>query len=125
MLCGYCGNGFEPRKQGRRQLFCPGGKCRRAAETKDRRRGRAMRERHQNGRPVDFETARKEPDFQRRVAEILAWAEAQHPATLEAWGIKIEKQADNEGAEMVTRETAAVHSFSPPPALPAGGRCSL
>jgi hypothetical protein len=52
-----------------------------------------MRERRQNGRPVDFETARKDPEFQRQVAEILAWAEAQHPATPEAWGIEIEKQA--------------------------------
>jgi len=94
MLCGYCENEFEPRKQGRRQIFCPGGKCRRAAETKDRRHGRAIRERHQKGRPVDFEEARQDPEFQKKVAEVLAWAEAQHPATPEAWGIAVEKQAD-------------------------------
>jgi hypothetical protein len=92
MLCGYCGNEFEPRKQGRRQIFCPGGKCRRAAETKDRRHGRAIRERHQKGRPVDFEEARQDPEFQRKVAEVLAWAEAQHPATPEAWGFNADRE---------------------------------
>jgi len=70
------------------------------------RGAKALRRRKE--RPVDFEEARQDPEFQRQVAEILAWAEGQHPATPEAWGMPVEKQADNEGAEMVTRETAAV-----------------
>ena len=100
MLCGYCGNAFEPRKQGRRQIYYPGGRCRRAAETRDKQRGRAIRERLQKQRPVDFDEARQDPEFQKKVAEILAWAEAQHPATHEALGIGVEKQADRaDGAD--------------------------
>jgi len=93
VTCDHCKNEFEPRRQGRRQRFCPGGKCRRANDTEARRLGvRALRRRKEP--PVDFEEARQDPEFQKKVAEILAWAEAQHPATPEAWGIKIENQAD-------------------------------
>lgn len=39
-FCRFCGNEFEPRKQGRPQEHCPGGKCRRAAEAEARKLGR-------------------------------------------------------------------------------------
>jgi hypothetical protein len=99
VTCDYDKKEFEPRRQGRRQRFCPGGKCRKAFYAEARRKGaNALRRRSE--RPVDLEEARQDPAFQRKVAEVLAWAEAQHPATPEAWGIKIEKQADGaDGAD--------------------------
>jgi hypothetical protein len=94
VTCDHCKKQFEPRRQGRQQRFCPGGGCRKAFQLEARRIG-AKTLRRRKGRPIDFEEARKDPEFQRQVAEVLAWAEAQHPATPEAWGIEIEKQADS------------------------------
>jgi len=42
VICDHCKKEFEPRRQGRRQRFCPGGKCRRANDTKARRLGVKM-----------------------------------------------------------------------------------
>lgn len=99
VTCDYCKSDIETRKSGKPQRFCSGGRCRKAFYAEARRDGaKALRRRKE--RPVDFEDARKDPEFQKKVAEILAWAEAHHPATPEAWGIKIEKQADgSDGAD--------------------------
>ena len=63
MTCGYCKKEFEPRKSGKAQQFCPGGKCRRANDTEARRLGVKML-RRRNERPLDFEEARQDPEFQ-------------------------------------------------------------
>lgn len=39
MICDYCESGFEPRKSGKPQKFCPGGDCRRIFYAEARRRG--------------------------------------------------------------------------------------
>jgi hypothetical protein len=98
--CDHCYEPFDPRRSGGSdQRFCPGGGCRRAFHTEARRKGaKALRRRKEP--PVDFEEARKDPEFQRKVAEVLAWAEAQHPATPEALEMEAEKQADRaDGAD--------------------------
>lgn len=89
MTCEHCGKEFEPRKSGRPQRHCPGGECYEAKRAEDRRLGRELRRRLAASRPAprDFDDARQEPEFQKGVDEILAWAEDQRPATLEAWGI--------------------------------------
>lgn len=40
--CKHCEAGFERRASGRRQDFCPGGKCRRAHDAEARRLGRQV-----------------------------------------------------------------------------------
>jgi hypothetical protein len=55
------------------------------------------------------------------VAEILAWAEAQHPATPEAWGLKVPGRAAE--TSPAARESADLNGSEHPegltPPLPA------
>jgi hypothetical protein len=89
MTCDYCSQEFEPRRSGGSpERFCPGGLCRKAFHAEARRVGAKTLQRR-NGRRPDFGEERLKPEFRREVAEILAWAEAQHPATPEAWGLTV------------------------------------
>ena len=59
-----------------------------------RRRGARTLKRRDIHRP-GFEEWRQRLELKRGVAEILAWAEAQHPATPEAWGVgRVVRRAD-------------------------------
>lgn len=95
MKCEQCGTEFEARKSGRPQRTCPGGKCYEALRSEERHLGRVVRSRARSkvhARHADFEEERYKPEFQAKVAEILAWAEAQHPATPEAWGLEVKER---------------------------------
>lgn len=105
--CDHCKEEFEPRKQGRRQRFCPGGECRKANERERWRAGtRALNRRT---RP-NFEDERRKPEFQKGVAEILAWAEAQHPATPEAWRVTVGREMKAACAMETDNEAQALNT---------------
>lgn len=87
MVCKNCKGEIPAKLKGRgrkRTDFCQAarkgewhGKAYRAGSRALRRKGQE--------RPM-FETEILRPENQARIAEALAWAEAKHPATPEAWG---------------------------------------
>ena len=82
--CG-CGREIKPSRGSRRRFYSTA--CRLAYHRDARRVGdKLLRSRARRARPL-FEIEIARPENQAKIAEALAWAEAEHPATPEAWGI--------------------------------------
>ena len=89
MTCGFCESELTDRTRGRGrqpERFCSGGECRKQHYLRARRVGDASLKRKKRRKRPLFEVEIAKPENQKKVMEYLAWAEAQKPATPEAWG---------------------------------------
>jgi hypothetical protein len=109
--CKNCGKQIPVRAKGRgrrRTEWC-NDECKAEYKLKALKAGRKVLQRRKPIRP-DFDDERKKPEFQKGVAEILAWAEAQHPATPEARGIAVGREMKAACAMKTDNEAQALNA---------------